>query len=62
MRRMMRGSANFGNAREMRNMLDQTVQNLSVRVSRLPAEQLTKEAFQTITPDDVPDMEMQENR
>ena len=45
----------FGNAREMRNLLDETVQQLSVRVSNLPPDQVTKETYQLIEPEDIPD-------
>ena len=45
----------FGNAREMRNLLDATTQHLSMRVSKLPSELLTKETYQLITPDDIQD-------
>ena len=45
--------ANFGNAREVRNMLDATIQQLSVRVSQMPQEQVTKETYQLILPEDI---------
>ena len=45
----------FGNAREMRNLLDATVQQLSMRVSQLPPDQVTKETFQLIQPEDIND-------
>ena len=48
----------FGNAREMRNLLDETVQQLSVRVSNLPPDQVTKETYQLIEPEDIPDKVM----
>jgi SpoVK/Ycf46/Vps4 family AAA+-type ATPase len=44
---------NFGNAREMRNLLDQTIQQLSVRVSQMPPDKVTKEVYQLIEPDDI---------
>ena len=44
---------NFGNAREMRNMLDQTIQQLSIRVSQLPPDQVSKETYQLIQPEDI---------
>jgi hypothetical protein len=44
----------FGNAREMRNLLDQTVQQLSQRVAMMPPGEVTKETYQTITPEDIP--------
>jgi len=43
----------WGNAREMRNLLDSTIQHLSERVSVLPAEQVTKETYQIILPEDI---------
>ncbi len=47
---------NFGNAREMRNLLDETIQQLSVRVSQLPPDQVTKESYQLILPEDIKDI------
>jgi SpoVK/Ycf46/Vps4 family AAA+-type ATPase len=44
---------NFGNAREIRNMLNETIQQLSVRVSQMPADQVTKETYQLILPEDI---------
>ena len=43
----------FGNAREMRTLLDTTVQQLSHRVSHMPPDQVTKETFQLILPEDI---------
>ena len=43
----------WGNAREMRNLLDTMIQKLSVRVSQMPAEQVTKETYQLILPEDI---------
>ena len=43
----------WGNAREMRNLLDATIQKLSVRVSQYPSDQLTKESYQLILPEDI---------
>ncbi len=54
---VMAKDASFGNAREMRNLLDQTVQQLSQRVSQLPADQVTKESYQLILPEDIPEIE-----
>ena len=45
----------FGNAREMRNLLDATIQQLSVRVSQLPSGSVTKETYQLIMPEDIKD-------
>ncbi|WP_081773349.1 AAA family ATPase [Prevotella sp. P6B4] len=46
-------SDSWGNAREMRNLLDSTIQNLSERVSMLPPDQVTKETYQIILPEDI---------
>jgi SpoVK/Ycf46/Vps4 family AAA+-type ATPase len=43
----------WGNAREMSNLLDSTIQHLSERVSALPADQVTKETYQIILPEDI---------
>ncbi len=43
----------WGNAREMRNLLDATIQHLSERVSMMPADQVTKETYQIILPEDI---------
>ena len=45
----------FGNAREIRNLFDETIQQLSVRVSAMPADQITKETYQLIEPEDIKD-------
>ena len=44
---------NFGNAREMRNLLDATIQQLSIRVSEMPPQEVTKETYQLILPEDI---------
>jgi SpoVK/Ycf46/Vps4 family AAA+-type ATPase len=44
---------NWGNAREMRNLLDSTIQKLSERVSQMPPDQVTKETYQIIQPEDI---------
>jgi hypothetical protein len=49
-------TSSFGNAREMRNLLDDTIQRLSVRVSNLPSEKVTKETYQLILPEDIKDL------
>jgi len=54
---VMTKDATFGNAREMRKLLDQTIQQLSERVSKLPAEERTKDSYQLILPEDIPDIE-----
>ena len=43
----------FGNAREMRNMLDQTIQQLSMRVSQMDQSMITPETYQMIMPEDI---------
>ena len=43
----------WGNAREMRNMLDATIQKLSLRVSQMPPDEVTKETYQLILPEDI---------
>ena len=43
----------FGNAREMRTLLDDTIQQLSIRVSALPRSAITTETFQLILPEDI---------
>jgi SpoVK/Ycf46/Vps4 family AAA+-type ATPase len=43
----------WGNAREMRNLLDATIQKLSLRVSQMPPEEVTKETYQFILPEDL---------
>ena len=52
---VMSKDASFGNAREMRNLLDQTVQQLSMRVSQMSPDQVTKETYQVILPEDIID-------
>ncbi|MDE5947818.1 MAG: AAA family ATPase, partial [Prevotella sp.] len=46
-------TAAFGNAREMRNMFDSTIQQLSVRVSLMSPSQITAETYQLILPEDI---------
>ena len=43
----------WGNAREMRNLLDATIQHLSERVSMMSPDQITKETYQIILPEDI---------
>ncbi len=43
----------FGNAREIRNMLDATIQQLSMRVSNMPQDSVTQETYQLILPEDI---------
>ena len=50
---MMAKDDSWGNAREMRNLLDATIQKLSIRVSQMPPDQVTKETYQIILPEDI---------
>jgi hypothetical protein len=52
-RKVINKSDSFGNAREMRNMLDATIQQLSMRVSALPQSEVTKETYKLIMPEDI---------
>lgn len=45
---------NFGNARAIRNLFSQTIQNLSMRVSEIPESARTEESFSLIMPEDFP--------
>ena len=54
-RKVLQKTASFGNAREMRNMLDETIQQLSMRVSQMPPEDVTQETYQLIMPEDIKD-------
>lgn len=54
--------ATFGNAREIRNLVQNTLQRLSARVADMPASKRTPEVYQTIFPEDitgVPDADVQ---
>ena len=52
--RMVAGKdASFGNARDVRNLLDRTIQHVSMRVSAMPSEQVTRETYQLIQPEDI---------
>ena len=53
---VMNKDENFGNAREMRNLLDETIQQLSIRVSQLPPNEVTTETYQLIQPEDIKDI------
>ena len=52
-RKVINKSNSFGNAREMRNMLDATIQQLSMRVSQFPPSEVTQETYQLIMPEDI---------
>lgn len=53
MRKVLNKNGNFGNAREMRHLLDETIQHLSMRVASMPPEHITKETYQLILPQDI---------
>ncbi len=46
-------TASFGNARDIRNLFETTIQQLSVRVSKMPVDDITKETYQIIQPEDI---------
>ncbi|MBQ7443976.1 MAG: AAA family ATPase [Bacteroidaceae bacterium] len=46
--------SNFGNARAIRNLFAQTIQNLSVRVAEMPEHERNADAFRIIRPEDFP--------
>ena len=52
-RRVVTKDESFGNAREIRNMLYTTIQQLSMRVSSIPASEVTQETYQLIMPEDI---------
>ena len=52
-RKVVQKNESFGNAREMRNMLDATIQQLSMRVSNLPPQEVNQESYQLIMPEDI---------
>ena len=52
-RKVVSKDDSFGNAREMRNLLDETIQQLSVRVSEMPKGEITQETYQMIMPEDI---------
>ena len=52
-RKVVTKSSSFGNAREMRNMLDATIQQLSVRVSGMSPSEVSQETYQLIMPEDI---------
>ena len=54
-RKVVSKTDSFGNAREMRNMLDETIQQLSVRVSGMSQNEVTQETYQLILPEDIKD-------
>ena len=54
-RKIVSKNQSFGNAREMRNMLDATIQQLSMRVSAMSQEEITQDTYQIILPEDIKD-------
>jgi len=54
-RKKIMAGKSFGNAREMRNLLDETIQQLSQRVAGIPEGERTPEMYQTITAADIPE-------
>ena len=52
-RMVLNKGESWGNAREMRNLLDATIQKLSLRVSQMSPEEVTKETYQLILPEDI---------
>lgn len=52
-RKVVNKTAMFGNAREMRTLLDTTIQQLSVRVSHIPPSQITADTYRLIMPEDI---------
>ncbi|MGN0282183.1 MAG: AAA family ATPase [Prevotella sp.] len=51
--KVMAKGHSFGNAREMRTMLDETISRLSERVTDMDASQITSETYRLIMPDDI---------
>lgn len=49
----MNKTRNFANAREIRKMFDNTVQQLSIRVSKMNPKEVTAETYQMILPEDI---------
>ena len=53
-RMVMNKRESFGNAREMRNLLDTTIGRLSERVASMPPQNITAETYKMITAEDIP--------
>ena len=51
--KVMNRRQSFGNAREMRTMLDETIGNLSERVAEMNPSEITSETYRMIMPDDI---------
>ena len=52
---VMNKTEGFGNAREMRNLLDETVGRLSQRISEMDPAVVTAEDYKLILPEDIPE-------
>ena len=53
-RMVMNKRESFGNAREMRNLLDTTIGRLSERVASMPPQSITADTYKIITAEDIP--------
>ena len=53
-RMVMNKRESFGNAREMRNLLDTTIGRLSERVASMPPQNITADTYKMITAEDIP--------
>ena len=51
---VMNKRESFGNAREMRNLLDTTIGRLSERVASMPPQSITADTYKIITAEDIP--------
>ena len=54
--KVMTKSSSFGNAREMRTMLDEIIGRLSERVADMEPQDITNETYKTITTEDIADI------
>lgn len=52
----------FGNAREVRKLVVEAVQNQNLRLASLPKEERTKEMLETMTADDLKEFKIQEGK
>ena len=57
-RKLYAKDESFGNAREMRTLLDAVIQQLSIRVSALSPSEITTETYQLIMPEDIKEEEL----
>ena len=53
--KVMTKTSSFGNARDMRTMLDEIIGQLSERVADMDPEDITNDTYKTITTEDIPD-------